>query len=137
MIHQFQFAEPKKKSTWVEIDIIIGIIQNTATKETYTLGESPRIYGLPGPLPNFYRWSRNGNSGGGSGDPRDYGLSLTEAGQCRQWKYKLVNLDPKRWPTVKDLENLAVEELKAMYEGNPSNHSLQREIEQETHDKDE
>lgn len=131
MIHQFVFAEPKKqKSTWVEIDIITGIIQNTATKETYTLGESPRINGLPGPLPNFYRWSRNGNSGGGSGI-FDYRLSLTKAGQCRQWKYKLVNLDPKRWPTVKYLENLAVEELKAMYEGNPSNHSLQREIEQE------
>ena len=132
MIHQFHFAEPKKKSTWVEIDIIIGIIQNTATEETYTLGESPRIYGCPGPLPNFYRWGRrNGNSGGGSGDPRDYRLSLTEAGQCRQWKHKLVNLDPKRWPTVKDLENLAVEELKAMYEGHPLNHSLQGEIEQE------
>ena len=56
MIHQFVFAEPTKKSTWVEIDIITGIIQNTATKETYTLGDSPRIYGLPGPLPNFYRW---------------------------------------------------------------------------------
>ena len=61
MIHQYQF-QPKKNSTWVEIDIIIGEIQNTATKETYTLGESPRIYGLPGPLPNFYRWGRNGKA---------------------------------------------------------------------------
>jgi len=118
MIHQFVFAEPKKKSTWVEIDIITGLIQNTATKETYTLGESPRIYGLPGPLPNFYRWGRIGNSGGGSGIS-DYGLRLTDSGLCRQWKYKLVNLDPKRWPTVDDLENISVEELKAMYEGHP------------------
>jgi hypothetical protein len=125
MIHLF--AEPTKKSTWVEIDIITGIIQNTATKETYTLGESPRNYSrAPGPLPKFYWWGRIGNSGGGAG-PSDYRLALTEAGQCRQWKYKLVNLDPKRWPTVNFLEDISVEELKAMYEGHPFNHSLQRE----------
>jgi len=131
MIHQFAFAEPKEKYTWVEIDIITGIIQNTDTKETYTLGESPRTYyRAPGPLPKFYRWGRIGNSGGGAG-PSDYSLCLTEAGQCRQWKYKLVNLDPKRWPTVDVLKNISVEELRAMYEGHPLNHSLQKAIEQE------
>lgn len=138
MIHQFVFAEPKEKSkakeesTWVEIDIITGIIQNTATKETYTLGESPRNYSrAPGPLPKFYWWGRIGNSGGGAG-PSDYRLALTEAGQLRQWLVvQLVNLDPKRWPTVDVLKNISVEELQAMYEGHPFNHSLQKEIEQE------
>ena len=115
MIHQFVFAEPIKKSTWIEIDIITGIIQNTATKETYTLGESPRIYGLPGPLPNFYRWGRIGNSGGGSG-PGDYRLGLTDSGLCRQWKYKLVALNPEKWPNVNDIDDLSVDELKAIYQ---------------------
>ena len=108
------------EGTWVEIDIITGIIQNTATKETYTLRESPRNYQrAPGPLPKFYWWGFMGNTGGGAG-PSEYRLALTEAGQCRQWKYKLVELDPKRWPTVDDFKNdLSVEELKAMYEGHP------------------
>ena len=115
MIHQF--AEPKEKYTWVEIDIITGIIQNTDTKEKYTLGESPRTYRAPGPLPKFYRWCRTkGNSGGGAG-PSDYSLCLTEDGQSRQWLVvQLVNLDPKRWPTVDVLKNISVEELQAMYE---------------------
>ena len=35
------------------------------------------------------------------------------------WKLRLVKLDPKRWPTVDDLDDISVEELKAMYEGHP------------------
>tara|TARA_B110000091_G_scaffold46583_1_gene51065 strand:+ start:2784 stop:3356 length:573 start_codon:yes stop_codon:yes gene_type:complete len=131
--HRFQATEPHGTDSddeWVEIDIITGIIQNTATEETYTLGESPRTYRMPEPVPNFYWWGRIGNSGGGSG-PSDYRLALTEAGQCRQWKYKLVELDPKRWPTVDDFDDISVEELKAMYEGHPFNHSLQREMRRE------
>lgn len=35
------------------------------------------------------------------------------------WKRRLVELDPKRWPTVDDFDDISVEELKAMYEGHP------------------
>ena len=35
------------------------------------------------------------------------------------WKLRLVNLDPNRWPTVDDFDDISVEELKAMYEGHP------------------
>jgi hypothetical protein len=35
------------------------------------------------------------------------------------WKLRLVNLDPKRWPTVDDFDDISVEELTAMYEGHP------------------
>jgi hypothetical protein len=49
-----------------------------------------------------------------------------------RWKYALVDLDPKRWPTIHTLPMpTCEEELQAMYEGHPFNHSLQREIEQE------
>ena len=34
-------------------------------------------------------------------------------------KRRLVELDPKRWPTVDDFDDISVEELKAMYEGHP------------------
>jgi hypothetical protein len=115
MIHQF--AEPKEKYTWVEIDIITGIIQNTDTKEKYTLGESPRTYRAPGPLPKFYRWCRARMNSGGGADPSEYSLCLTEDGESRQrLVVQLVNLDPKRWPTVDVLKNISVEELQAMYE---------------------
>ena len=115
MIHQF--AEPKEKYTWVEIDIITGIIQNTDTKEKYTLGESPRTYRAPGPLPKFYRWCRAVMNSGGGADPSEYSLCLTEDGESRQrLVVQLVNLDPKRWPTVDVLKNISVEELQAMYE---------------------
>ena len=115
MIHQF--AEPKEKYTWVEIDIITGIIQNTDTKEKYTLGESPRTYRAPGPLPKFYRWCKARMNSGGGADPSEYSLCLTEDGESRQrLVVQLVNLDPKRWPTVDVLKNISVEELQAMYE---------------------
>jgi hypothetical protein len=45
--------------------------------------------------------------------------------------YALVDLDPERWPTIFTLFNVSEEELQAMYEGHPLNHSLQGEIEQE------
>jgi hypothetical protein len=49
-----------------------------------------------------------------------------------RWMYALVDLDPKRWPTIHTLPMpTCEEELQAMYEGHPFNHSLQREIEQE------
>tara|TARA_B110000208_G_scaffold177318_1_gene224397 strand:+ start:700 stop:1074 length:375 start_codon:yes stop_codon:yes gene_type:complete len=115
MIHQF--AEPKEKYTWVEIDIITGIIQNTDTKEKYTLGESPRTYRAPGPLPKFYRWCKARMNSGGGADPSEYSLCLTEDGESRlRLVVQLVNLDPKRWPTVDVLKNISVEELQAMYE---------------------
>ena len=114
MIHQFQ---PKEKYTWVEIDIITGIIQNTDTKEKYTLGESPRTYRAPGPLPKFYRWCKARMNSGGGADPSEYSLCLTEDGESRlRLVVQLVNLDPKRWPTVDVLKNISVEELQAMYE---------------------
>ena len=55
------------------------------------------------------------------------------AGRARlfRWKYALVDLDPERWPTIFTLFNVSEEELQAMYEGHPLNHSLQGEIEQE------
>ena len=115
MIHQF--AGPKEKYTWVEIDIITGIIQNTDTKEKYTLGESPRTYRAPGPLPKFYRWCKARMNSGGGADPSEYSLCLTEDGESRlRLVVQLVNLDPKRWPTVDVLKNISVEELQAMYE---------------------
>lgn len=48
-----------------------------------------------------------------------------------RWGYALVDLDPKRWPTIETLVGISEEELKAMYEGHPLNHSLQGKIEQE------
>ncbi len=55
------------------------------------------------------------------------------AGRARlfRWKYALVDLDPQHWPTIFTLFNVSEEELQAMYEGHPLNHSLQGEIEQE------
>ena len=55
------------------------------------------------------------------------------AGRARRfrWMYALVDLDPQRWPTIFTLFNVSEEELQAMYEGHPLNHSLQGEIEQE------
>ena len=34
-------------------------------------------------------------------------------------KRRLVELDPKRWPTVDDFDDISVEELTAMYDGHP------------------
>ena len=48
-----------------------------------------------------------------------------------RWAYALVDLDPKRWPTIGTLVGISEEELKAMYEGHPLNHSLKGKIEQE------
>ena len=55
------------------------------------------------------------------------------AGRARhfRWMYALVDLDPQHWPTIFTLFNVSEEELQAMYEGHPLNHSLQGEIEQE------
>lgn len=49
-----------------------------------------------------------------------------------RWMYALVDLDPQRWPTIGTLPlPISEEQLQAMYEGHPLNHSLQRELEQE------
>ena len=51
------------------------------------------------------------------------------------WKRRLVELDPKRWPTVDDFDDISVEELKAMYEGHPKHVSLQQVLELEVSDR--
>ena len=35
------------------------------------------------------------------------------------WKFRLVNLDGNKWPTINDFDDISVDELKAMYEGHP------------------
>jgi len=45
----------------------------------------------------------------------------------RLWKLRLCNLDPKRWPTVNDFDDISVEELKAMYEGHPNIFELEQD----------
>lgn len=51
------------------------------------------------------------------------------------WKRRLVELDPKRWPTVDDFDDISVEELKAMYEGHPKHVSLHKVLALEVSDR--
>jgi hypothetical protein len=51
---------------------------------------------------------------------------LLEEFRITMWKPVLMELDPQRWPTTAHLNNTCAMELKAMYEGHPSNLDVAR-----------